>query len=102
MTQTQEQKRQSQSTAQARGLCASCEHVPTCTYAKDVIRPVLQCDEYAPAATAAHGRARMAQPPAQDSGQSEQPLGLCRTCAGRDTCTFTRPEGGVWRCEEYE
>ena len=99
MTQTQEQERQSQSAAQARGLCASCKHLPTCTYAQDVMRPTLQCDEYEAAAC---GGTRMAEPQAQGSDESAQRLGLCRSCAGRDTCTFPRPEGGVWRCEEYE
>ncbi|MBX3393880.1 MAG: hypothetical protein KF841_00790 [Phycisphaerae bacterium] len=27
--------------------------------------------------------------------------GLCATCELRETCTFPRPESGVWRCEEY-
>jgi hypothetical protein len=28
--------------------------------------------------------------------------GLCMNCDVRDTCTFTKPEGGVWFCEEYQ
>jgi len=28
--------------------------------------------------------------------------GICFTCARRDTCTFPKPEGGVWQCEEFE
>jgi hypothetical protein len=28
--------------------------------------------------------------------------GICSTCANRETCTFPKPEGGVWQCEEYE
>lgn len=27
--------------------------------------------------------------------------GLCTTCELRESCTFTKPESGVWRCEEY-
>lgn len=27
--------------------------------------------------------------------------GLCATCELCETCTFPRPESGVWRCEEY-
>ncbi len=27
--------------------------------------------------------------------------GLCSICEGREACTFVKPEGGVWHCEEY-
>lgn len=27
--------------------------------------------------------------------------GLCATCSLSATCTFSKPETGVWRCEEY-
>jgi hypothetical protein len=33
---------------------------------------------------------------------SEQFKGLCKNCKKHKTCTLPRPEGGVWRCEEYE
>ena len=29
-------------------------------------------------------------------------LGLCVNCEKKETCTLARPEGGVWRCDEYE
>ena len=43
------------------------------------------------------------RPDATVSLKVEQPRarGLCTTCELRETCTFTRPESGVWRCEEY-
>jgi hypothetical protein len=28
--------------------------------------------------------------------------GLCINCDVRETCTFPKPEGGVWFCEEYQ
>jgi hypothetical protein len=27
--------------------------------------------------------------------------GLCSICEDREVCTFLKPEGGVWHCEEY-
>jgi hypothetical protein len=27
---------------------------------------------------------------------------LCRSCKKRETCILPKPEGGVWRCQEYE
>ncbi|MDO8632797.1 MAG: hypothetical protein Q7R41_20130 [Phycisphaerales bacterium] len=32
----------------------------------------------------------------------EQYPGLCVTCTKRDTCTFPKPEGGVFNCDEFE
>lgn len=28
--------------------------------------------------------------------------GLCRNCARLTDCTYPKPEGGVWHCDEYE
>jgi glutamate dehydrogenase (NAD(P)+) len=28
-------------------------------------------------------------------------LGLCETCAKDETCSLPKPEGGVWRCQDY-
>lgn len=28
--------------------------------------------------------------------------GLCINCENRNTCTFSRPKGGVLFCDEYE
>ena len=30
-----------------------------------------------------------------------QEAGLCATCDNRNTCTFPKPPGGVWHCEEF-
>jgi len=32
---------------------------------------------------------------------TEEYKGLCVNCAKRETCTISKPEGGIWRCEEY-
>lgn len=26
---------------------------------------------------------------------------LCANCRNRDTCTYPKPEGGVWHCKDY-
>jgi len=28
--------------------------------------------------------------------------GLCRNCKKNKTCVIPKPEGGIWRCEDYE
>ena len=99
MPRTQELVREAVKHAPAPGLCTSCERQPTCTYAQDGAHRVLQCDEYA---ATARVRRRLSERTSRGEDSSEKPLGLCSSCAGRATCTFPRPEGGVWRCEEYE
>ncbi len=44
--------------------------------------------------------------PAPRDARERAPLaprteGICTNCAQRETCTFPRKPGGVWRCEEY-
>ena len=37
-----------------------------------------------------------------DRGEKEvQYKGLCSTCEIRETCSFPKPEWGVWQCDEY-
>jgi len=38
---------------------------------------------------------------AEEENSTEQ-KGLCRNCKKEKTCKLPRPEGGVWRCEDYE
>jgi len=33
---------------------------------------------------------------------SDNYKGLCRNCKKQKTCKLPKPEGGVWRCEDYE
>jgi hypothetical protein len=41
------------------------------------------------------------KPGAEEENSAEQ-KGLCRNCKKEKTCKLPRPEGGVWRCEDYE
>lgn len=44
------------------------------------------------------------EPPAQTGSltQAHALRGLCQNCSRRHTCDLPKPEGGVWRCDEYE
>jgi hypothetical protein len=88
------------------GLCATCEHAPTCMYAREPERPVLECEEFACFETEADSTAPRrislaVHVPAEDQGDELTAKGLCGNCENRATCTFVKPEGGVWQCEEY-
>ncbi len=64
----------------AGGLCAACKHFPACIYEKASARMILQCEQFE---------------------KRSAPADLCATCEKRDSCIYPKPEGGVWRCEEY-
>ena len=88
-------------------LCSTCAHAPECSLIKKGVAVVLNCEEFEPGE---------GTPEEADGGRSPSPdeagstrasdggnfLGLCANCAKRETCTFPKPEGGVWHCEEYQ
>lgn len=89
-----------------RGLCATCRNAPHCTFARSAEQIVLQCEEfegYAPAPRSARTmKVPESTPPLSRTENSDaERMGLCKTCASSETCAFSKPEGGVWHCEEY-
>ena len=91
--------------AKYRGICTSCRHCEYCTYQRDPETLVLQCAEFEaigpkpnPTIEAKNNYSastRIALNP-------EIPAGLCRSCDNYETCSYPKPEGGVWFCEEYK
>lgn len=86
------------------GLCSTCRHRAECTLRRPGDSPKLECEEHdvydhAPTnwvrLAAGYEAAPVHVPPTNGL------LGLCADCAHRDACTLPKPEGGVWRCEEY-
>jgi len=89
------------------GLCFSCRNALTCTFLRDHKTPVLQCDEFdgfesflRKPKTSSHQNIMdfKSNPGKKDSDGCK---GLCSICEDRKTCTYPKPEGGVWHCEEY-
>ena len=91
------------SRSEARGICATCEHASDCIYRANSSGTILQCEEFQmplPRPTDPPVSVRP-RPTSNDGKHSTKFLGLCSNCDNRETCTYTKPEGGVWRCEEY-
>ena len=92
------------------GLCSCCKGASTCTYPKTLGRPILECDEFdgilAPSLGLVHPRNVTPMNPAHQANPRGSDFkgyrGLCSNCEQRSTCTYPKPEGGVWHCEEYE
>ncbi len=92
------------------GLCSCCRFSSGCTFPRDSVRPVLQCEEFDGISKPENitmkwverpHTPRISGPPL--SPQHQSPLrGLCADCDGRNTCVYPKPEGGVWHCEEFK
>ena len=79
------------------GLCTTCRHTTTCALPRrigngqDAVRGVRR-----------RGRPlRLRRRPEVRPEAAEVVLGLCPNCENRPSCTYARPESGVWHCEEY-
>ena len=82
-------------------LCSTCIHAEYCSYPRDLVTPVHQCEEFDDQVEVATKRE-----PVKDFSRAdlEEPIGLkglCVDCVDRKTCHFPKAEGGVWYCEEY-
>ena len=91
-----------------RGLCSTCEHTDHCTFPRDPERPVMQCEELASfvemrlaTVRSVPADGRLASKGWEANQEAPAYTGLCSTCEQADYCTFPRPTGGVWCCEEY-
>ena len=84
------------------GLGMTCIHANGCAFRRDVAPAVLECHEFdigqtAPAKIEAPARAETSTKGIQESMFK----GLCVNCDVRHECKLTKPEEGVWHCEEY-
>jgi hypothetical protein len=91
------------------GLCSCCSLAPTCTYPRESGRPVLQCDEFDGISPPLQQMMKGVENPSVNRFSGPTPYtqrlgiatGLCAYCESLSTCTYPKPEGGVWHCEEY-
>ena len=97
-----------------KGLCPACVYKGECTYVKDTNKPVMQCCEFKGIGEVQEQKLiyrRRSEGetvwdisrPVLTKQESESELkGLCKICSLRNECTFPKPAGGVWHCEEYQ
>lgn len=81
------------------GLCSTCIHTEDCIYAHNSESIILQCEEFDGYEEVKKSRENFTG--TVRNKNEEEMTGLCANCANRDSCTFSKPEGGVWHCEEY-
>jgi len=82
------------------GVCPACRFDADCIYASAARRVILQCEQF----ELAMPTVRHASPDTRTAAAEHRKgklAGLCSNCEFADTCIYPKPEGGVWRCEEY-
>ena len=90
----------------AGGVCLACKFDPDCIYEATDGRVALECEQFEmaflkpPTPTPSIHENQLRNIPRQGK-ESNGYRGLCSNCDNRETCIHPKPEGGVWRCEEY-
>ena len=90
----------------AGGVCLACKFDPDCIFEAASDRVALQCEQFELGVRESPG-----QPPTIPGSSSRRNAfyeedqdaypGLCSNCQNWKTCIYPKPEGGIWRCEEY-
>ena len=91
------------------GLCPTCNNSPVCVYRKMRGFDALFCEMFDGYGFPREGEYREGNPAPPRGATRAEPrtpaaetlTGLCSNCENRNECTYPRPEGGVWHCEEY-
>ena len=90
-------------------LCSTCIHAEYCSYPRDLVTPVHQCEEFDDRVEVS-AKGEIVSDNVEIYARAElddiedEPVGLkglCVDCVNRKTCRFPKAEGGVWYCEEY-
>lgn len=86
------------------GLCTTCVNEPVCTFPRSVDYPVTSCDEFEGGVEVKPLRSLEGSRLTERFAVANREWfpGLCMTCEKRETCTFPKPEGGVFNCDEFE
>jgi hypothetical protein len=84
-----------------RGICAACAKDLECTYVRDFDAPPLECGEFELSIRAVEPPEPLDAPEIDPPREAKTHAGLCANCENRAACIYPRPEGGIWRCEEY-
>ena len=91
------------------GLCSYCKSELNCMFIRDPKRPICQCEEFEEITYVSIRVQNQKNISSKNSSKNPFPRedllhsykGLCSNCDERATCVYPKPEGGVWRCDEY-
>lgn len=91
------------------GICTTCNYMKTCIYILKIDRPIHFCEEFddimkcnsQPKTESSQCKTSSSKAESQNASNKTY-LGLCSNCKFNRFCSFPKPEGGVWHCEEFE
>jgi hypothetical protein len=83
------------------GLCSTCCSDTTCTYPRREEARVLECLDFDGEVVDTESSRPAPRPSSTRTAPKAREPGLCGWCEMKPTCTFPKPAGGVWFCEEY-
>ena len=91
------------SNAEFKGICSNCRYAIECRHRQESTEVVFFCNEYELVDSNNSKSPENNLPTVENSPEdfSSEVKGLCCNCENISTCTFPKPEGGVWHCEEY-
>jgi hypothetical protein len=92
-----------------RDLCMTCNYAETCFQRKTHGKPVWYCEQFddyipqEPKATYTIDTTNTSSAASRkvDKHKLNGLKGLCCNCENLETCTYPKPEEGIWNCEDY-
>lgn len=88
------------------GICTTCVKRSVCVFFKAAEGTVFHCEEFDDGNLPLRKEYDASMPvlldlkPFEANGAGEY-RGLCSYCKNCKKCTYPKPEGGIWHCEEY-
>lgn len=88
-------------------LCTTCNYSEDCRHRKKNGVLVIYCeefDDYVPLQNEIpiNYETKKTRELKTKRPKGKKYLGLCQNCDTLETCTYKKPEGGVWHCEDYQ
>ena len=87
------------------GLCSTCNNASECVLRAKRGFDAIYCETFDNLNGNGSARRKIilsdTLPKPADKSAKITYLGLCVNCENRDNCRLSRPEEGVWHCEEY-
>ena len=87
-----------------RGLCVTCNNAPFCVFRlRNKGRVVWYCELFNDYVPVAEDKFKTKTTVESKTEKKEETKfkGLCVNCQNRNTCTYPKPESGIWHCEDY-